>query len=274
MKLNFDIFNLFENAIKKCPRIFNNHTNRLYNEVDYFRAYLDFLNNSIYFSRFKFVSKDILIKGKYLNEKVNRWNKFNIFNIMIKDLLTEYFKVINPKNLIFIAIDSQFISNKFMNSSSIGRNKFYKNKQGLKLSALVDNNGVPLSLILNTGNKSDNILLKETVSNMFDISSIKKYKSFLADSGYDSKSNIEYITNYNLKPFILKNNRNSKIKVKTFTKKQMKFYTKRVIIEHYFARKEVIIPRSYKIYDKKISNFYGMFLLSGIILTFNVINKL
>jgi hypothetical protein len=54
--------------------------NRKHHEHLYFEAYLTFLNNSTYLNRFTYnVNLYDKIKGKYLNEKNNKWNKFGIF---------------------------------------------------------------------------------------------------------------------------------------------------------------------------------------------------
>ena len=60
----------------------NLHHSRKYNEIDYFKAYIHFLNNNIYYSRYTYVNQlnTIIIRGKYLNEKVNIWNSDEEFN--------------------------------------------------------------------------------------------------------------------------------------------------------------------------------------------------
>ena len=42
--------------------------NRKLDEVDYFEAYLDFINNSTHYSRYLVIMKDHTIRSKYLNE--------------------------------------------------------------------------------------------------------------------------------------------------------------------------------------------------------------
>ena len=77
--------------------------------------------------------------------------------------------------------------------------------------------------------------------------------------------NTEYIKKQKLIPIIKQNIRKTKdkqkIKKKKFTKKEQKIYNKRIIVENFFSWKDLIIPRTDKIYDKKISNFFGMMLI-------------
>ena len=58
--------------------------NRKLSELDYFEAYLIFIDNSIHYSRFSITIKDFHIKGKYLNEKVNKWANYGKIRICIQ----------------------------------------------------------------------------------------------------------------------------------------------------------------------------------------------
>jgi hypothetical protein len=59
-----------------------------------------------------------------------------------------------------------------------------------------------------------------------------------------------------------KNTKNKDIiKKNKFTKKENRVYKKRIIVENFFSWKDIMIPRSDKIYDRKILNFMGLFLL-------------
>jgi hypothetical protein len=115
-------------------------------ESDYFEAYLHFLDNSIYYSRFTYTINGKIIKEKYLNEKVNKWNNLGIFNKIHKYILDEYLK-----------LESSNI--KHMSTKRVGRNKFYKNKNGLKFTTIVDDNGTPLTVSINNGKICDSKLL-------------------------------------------------------------------------------------------------------------------
>ena len=67
--------NLIISVCQKIPfKLWLTHISRKLKEEDYFKTYLNFLNNSIYFSRYETTVNNIKITGKYLNEKVNYWN--------------------------------------------------------------------------------------------------------------------------------------------------------------------------------------------------------
>lgn len=264
MKSFEELIKLFKNITKN---IFCKYSpKRLLDESDYFEAYLHFLDNSIYYSRFTYTINGKTIKGKYLNEKVNKWNNLGIFNKMHKKILDEYLKL-ESANIEHMAIDSQFIRNRFMPTKRVGRNKFYKNKNGLKFTTIVDDNGTPLTISLDNGKIYDSKLLISICDKMLtDINLTFNNKQYLlADSGYDSNKNTEYIKKQKLIPIIKQNIRKTKdkqkIKKKKFTKKEQKIYNKRIIVENFFSWKDLIIPRTDKIYDKKISNFFGMMLI-------------
>ena len=236
----------------------------------YFKAYLLFLSNSIYYSRFSHTVNGITIKGKYLNEKVTKWANLSIFEKIHNKLLNDY---VNSEQLSknMVSIDSQFIRNRFMTSKSkiIGRNKYYKNKKGAKLTVIVDGKGAPLTLSVDNGSKHDSKMLIDECMKLLKTIDIKRNGNvtLLADSGYDSCANKELLKSKGIIPLIKWNKKNTKnvkiIKRNKFTKKQKKMYNKRIIVENFFSWKDVIIPRSDKIYDKKIRNFIGMLLILG-----------
>jgi hypothetical protein len=80
MKYIDKIRDLFKSALKKSGLICSNK-NRILTEIDYFDAYLDFIDNSVHYSRYSIIIKGHKIKGKYLNEKVNRWSEYGIYYI-------------------------------------------------------------------------------------------------------------------------------------------------------------------------------------------------
>ena len=99
MKISDKLILLFNNTIAKIKTTYNNHISRKLKEEDYFKTYLNFLNNSIYFSRYETTVNNIKITGKYLNEKVNYWNS-NTGSIASAIRLTLYvFSVIQYMNL-------------------------------------------------------------------------------------------------------------------------------------------------------------------------------
>ena len=221
MKSFEELIKLFKNITKN---IFCKYSpKRLLDESDYFEAYLHFLDNSIYYSRFTYTINGKTIKGKYLNEKVNKWNNLGIFNKMHKKILDEYLNL-ESTNIEHMAIDSQFIRNRFMPTKRVGRNKFYKNKNGLKFTTFVEYNGTPLTISLDNGKIYDSKLLISICDKMLtDINLTFNNKQYLlADSGYDSNKNTEYIKKQKLIPIIKQNIRKTKDKQKKVKKNTRK----------------------------------------------------
>ena len=97
--------NIFNNIIKNIKSINNCHIKRKNKEEDYFRSYLYFLNNSVYYSRFNSTINNNIITGKYLNEKVNFWNKYKIIETMYTSIIKEYIKNTNKNNFKYLSID-------------------------------------------------------------------------------------------------------------------------------------------------------------------------
>ena len=83
---------LFNEVYNKLAFNKNNiiHHTRKFKEDQYFEAYLNFLNNSIYYSRFNYSINNNIIHGKYLNQKVNTCTKLKKFENMFKTIIDKY----------------------------------------------------------------------------------------------------------------------------------------------------------------------------------------
>ena len=270
MKSNQSLIDAFKSVTDDLFDKYN--PNRKLDEVRYFEAYLHFLSNSIYYSRFSYVIDGVTIKGKYLNEKVTNWANLSVFDKIYDKILKEYIKSRQTTKKIF-SIDSQFIRNRSMTSKSkfIGRNKFYKNKRGIKFTVIVDDVGAPFTTSIDNGTKYDSKILIKECTKLLQISDVKNNNiSLLADSGYDSGINKKFLKDNDIQSVIKWNKKNTKnpniIKQNKFTKKQKKIYKKRIIVENFFSWKDTIIPRSDKIYDKRIQNFKGMLMIMSSII--------
>jgi transposase len=274
---------LFNEVYNKLAFNKNNiiHHTRKFKEDQYFEAYLNFLNNSIYYSRFNYSINNNIIHGKYLNQKVNTWTKLKIFENMFKTIIDRYVLSNNLLNFKYLSIDSQFTMNKFGSTKNMGRNKQYKSKYGIRTSCIVDKIGIPLIYSINKGSSHDSLHLINMLNKLLTIlPSPAKYKNskkynmyFLGDAGYDTKDNINFIKKNNITPVVLYNKRktiNQKIiNEHLFTNHQTEIYKKRIVVENSHAWREFIIPRLGKVYDKNIDNIYGQLYLSTIYLIFN-----
>ena len=77
------LINLFNLESQKRLNINDKYASRKATEEEYFIAYLYFISNSSYYSRFKYYNERTKhhITGKTLNNKVNKWNNSKIDDI-------------------------------------------------------------------------------------------------------------------------------------------------------------------------------------------------
>ena len=171
-------------------------------------------------------------------------------------------------------IDSLFVKNKFC-CGNFGRNKYYKNKKGIKVSSIVDSSGIPISVICRKGQIYDSQLFKDTYNSIIINTNTKKYQGinkykqyFLADKGYDTNNIRKLLKEKGYTPIIDHNRRNTKDinKIKKLTKKEKYHYKKRLKVENFFAWL-TSYPKMNMIVEKTIESFEGLvFLFSGLIL--------
>jgi len=195
-----------------------------------------------------------IVKWSSLYFHYCRFVSNNIFKKMYIRLRSKYMS--NHKSNIQI-IDSTFILNKF-GKNHIARNKFFKNKNCNKVSLITDINGIPLSVLINTGNVHDLSFIQKHMKDLLLLN--KKYNKkdiiLLADKSYESKKVRKNIKN---KRYILMIPKKKNMKIDyPFNKK---LYKKRLVIEHTFQKLKIfrrIITR----YDSKIKNYVGFLYLA------------
>jgi len=113
-------------------------------------------------------------------------------------------------------------------------------------STITDSKGTPIANTIISSKQHDCISIEETIDKIpLDLGTLKnsknnRYKQYmLADSGYDSRKNAQYLKQLGYTPLIAYNKRNAtdkeKIKKRTFTKNQKIRYKKRGIVESFFS---------------------------------------
>lgn len=271
-----DIINTFVIYIRK--HFPNNFTNKFkqqkYPLIDIIDAIICILKNNISYTN----SMINNIPGKTLNKHMLYLSRNNVFAEVYKLLLKKYFKKNKCGKLKYQSIDTSYIYNKY-GDKNLGRNKFYKNKNGRKLSAIVDINGVPISLSLNPGNESDSTFVDNNLKSLMIDPNTETHKSnnkykqyFLADSGYDSNKIRETITAKGYKYLCPQNKRNIKNPKKfiTLTKTEKLTYKKRIIVENYFAWIKNN-KRLHFIYDKLDCTLISFIYIASIFIIYNLI---
>lgn len=283
-----DFVKLFGEIIADMGTYTEVYPSRKLKETDYFFAYITFLRNSIYYSRFTYVIRGVEIKGKHLHNKVMRWKKDNIFLTMYKNVLSEYIGVDTLKKTRYLTIDSQFIPNKYCCTPKIKKNKYYSRKKGLRLTSIVDANGISLSCVLTSGEGTDIDKLTQAFDELLVETNSHKYRNsrklkriVLAErksKGYDSAYNREYLADKGYKVIIPHNRRNARntntLNRYKLTAADKKHLSKRHMVENSYAWKNINFPRLERMYDQNEINYLNAIYLHNIWIIYNRKTKL
>jgi len=176
-------------------------------------------------------------------------SKCNVFKDVFNNLRNQY---ISKHDMSIQIIDSTFIMNK-CGKNKIARNKFFKNKNCNKISIITDIHGIPLSALIDSGNKHD---LSFVLNNVKDIRHFNKHKfTLLADKGYVSRNLKEQLINFNCN-LIYPPKRN--MKQQTIDKQ---LYKKRIYVEHAFQKLKQFKRISVR-YDSNVETFTSFVYLS------------
>ena len=250
-KNNF--IDIMEQIIIKLDKKDQKYThNKKYTNRDYICGIIEVLSNNT--SWRKYNGK---INGRILNNKHNYYVKIGVYNELYKTNKNEYLKN-NKKLSKELSIDSSFVPNKF-GKEQLGRNIYYKNKKGRKITAIVDSKGIPLKIRLDEGNKHDARIapkiLKILKNNDEDIT-----KYIFADKAYDSNKIRKIIKSKRYKSIIPKRKYKNR-KTRYLNKNEIKRYRKRIIIENFFSWIKAY-PKIDKIYEKTAVSYKGLLLLA------------
>lgn len=247
--------------------------NIVYTRMDIINGIIEVLENCTYWSRFKKVIKGKLRKnfGEYLRQHHKRYEKIGIYACLYKIILDVYFRKCKYEKLKDQSIDSTFIRNLY-GKEMIQRNAYYKSKNGIKLSALDDKNGVATSLAISKGAVNDALIGLAQVDHNFITYEPKKvqfnnrYKpTILGDSHYYHKEfkNKMKRKGYNIYTDV--NIRNTKDKnklekIERDRKEYNKVKRKRAIKEISFAWIHKY-PKLDRFVEKTVSSYAGLLLL-------------
>jgi IS5 family transposase len=150
--------------------------------------------------------------------RMQAWRASGVFHSAYTALLKTY-KKLHPTQ--YYCVDSAYVKNMF-SSRCVGRNHTDRGRKALKLSALVDQYGMPHTLCCHPGNRPDVVLLDDTLRGCF---LALDHLSLYADRGYDSKRNRTLCSEHGLHDRIFR--RRCKTTKRT--------NAKRIVVEHTFA---------------------------------------
>lgn len=265
---NINFINEFNKIIKN--NYSDNYISRKYAEITYFTEILYILNSQIYWNRYKGSIPYKTIYNKHL-EYIKKGYYYELFtNILNKYVSRQTYFIFK-----FQSIDTSFIQNKL--GKHLQRNKYYKNKKGIKITSIVDSNGIPFSLLINECNKYDSTLLIKSINNCIINTNPKKYthsnkykQYFMADSGFDSKKDIDYLKENGYIPLIKQNIRNIKNDkyIRNMTGHEEDKYKKRIVVENSYAWIKWV-PKLIMMFEKKSEHYLQLLYIAYSKLIFN-----
>ena len=224
-----------------------------------------------------------IFNKKTLYNKHLQLSKNNVFKMAYKESLDIYLKKNKAYNLKYQSIDTSFVKNKLgckINDNKIPRNKFYKNKRCIKISTIVDRNGIPLSLLTLPGNGNDFPTYRPTIDEYLicpkkdKTSNNNRWKQyFLADKGYDSKAIRDDLKEKGFIPIIDFNKRRKKNEdVQKLSDTEKVHYKKRIKVENFFAIAKANVKLD-KLYEKNVDNYNSLLYLFAVKRISNYINN-
>lgn len=220
------------------------------------------------------------LKKTTLNNYVIFFTKANIYQRFYWHLHKKYATKNLADNLKNQSTDTSFIVNQYGLEADTARNPFMKNKNCIKISLVVDANGVPFDIKFVKGNRNDGPLLREHINEMTFNTNTKKYinsnrfkQTFMADAGYDCIENVTLLKEKGYHVIIPINKRNTKEEVSQtskMTEKDKETYKKRTIVENKFSNYKQF-RRVAKIYDRCKKNYESFAHLALSKLLFNLL---
>ena len=197
------------------------------------------------------------------------WNKNNIFqtayNLMITILKNN--KYINHQSTKELFTDTSMIKN-IKGMDMLGKNHYDRFRNANKVSVIVTNNGIPLSIHITAANIHDSKVFEPTLQNInFKLLGSNKYPKYMvADKGYNYERIKECCKNNNL-ILVVPNKKNYK-KQAIFNSYKKDILKKRHIVENFFAWLKNY-KRIKNRYEKHIENYSSFVYFACINITMN-----
>jgi len=246
--------------------------NTKFKESDFIDGIFNVVHGSMYWSKYNKDWDPNKPSGKYLNKRHNQYVNWGVYDCLYLCVLNRYFSTDKFGKLKYQSIDTTFCTNLY-GSEMMGRNVKYKSKNGIKLSVIVDSNGVPFSLSMASGNINDCRIANEHINKPLidpETSRVKHNNRYtqkmLCDAGYHNSSFYKTLKQKGYDPIIDVNKRNTKDKVKIEKMKvdkmrYIKNSSNRLTVERFNAWIHKF-PKITRVVEKTIKSFRGILMLA------------
>ena len=257
MHINKKFLNIVKCVLNKYYN--NSYRTRKHKEIFYFTQILTLFYSCPYWTRYPGKTN-----GRYLNKKHNEYIKKGIYNEIYNTIINKYHNTKKYETYRHILTDTCFIPNKY--GHKLKRNACYKWKKGLKISAITDADGIPLSITTDHANVHDSKIYIDTYNKMKINTNADKYKNsnrhkqyFLADIGYDSNKIKQTMNKLGYTCIIPQNKRNikNKKKLRKINKHHKTVYKKRIVVENYFSWIKQY-PKLMSVFETTANNFLSI----------------
>lgn len=150
--------------------------------------------------------------------KLHAWARCGVFDAAYARVLRTH-KRLNPPS--HYCVDSTYVKNAF-GRECVGRNHTDRGRLALKLSAVVDDQGVPYGVCCHAGNRPDVCLLDDSLRSVL---VEMEHLPLFADKGYDSRHNRGVCHRRGLLDRIFRRRSSS----------TRRTHARRIVVEHTFA---------------------------------------
>ena len=150
---------------------------------------------------------------------MHKWVAADLFRAAYQTLLRLYSRKRRPR---YYCVDSSFAKNIY-GSDCVGRNPTDRGRKATKMSAIVDDLGVPYGALFSPGNHSDFKLFEPTLDSV--LIPLERGKEMYGDKGYDSRTNRDACAQHGLRDRLFRRR----------TKNGRRTHARRGVVERFFS---------------------------------------
>jgi putative transposase len=190
--------------IRNINRLLKNKKNRRPIKMPYMYILVNIIKVLKTGMQWKYLSLDN-ISYKTVNKYFNFWSRNGIFSKSYYHLLSFLKHKKKKLKTTFLVTDTTFIKN-YLGVDNLGKNPTDRGRKANKLSIIINNQNIPLSLSLHKANIHDSRTLIHTIKNIKDLKKNNSSISLYADKAYDNNYCNQILKYYKLNNCIIKKN--------------------------------------------------------------------